>query len=453
MIRREFLAGTMAAARNATAQGKRPPNVLYLHSHDTGRYIQPYGHAIPTPNLQKLAAEGVLFRRAFDAAPTCSPSRASLLTGMCPHSNGMLGLAHRGFSLRDVKQHIVHTLRPAGYATALIGLQHVARTPETIGYDHVEQHGRNSAVAVGPAAAKWIRNAPAQPFFLDVGFFETHREFEKPGPAEDPRFALPPAPIVDTPQSRLDMAGYQASARVLDTGAGQVLDALAAAGLAGNTLVIYTTDHGVAFPYMKCNLTDHGTGVSLIMRGPGGFTGGKVCDALVSHLDLFPTLCDLAGAAHPSQLEGYSMLPLVTGAKPEIRDEIHAEVNYHAAYEPKRAVRTDRWKYIRNFGDRRKPVLPNCDDGLSKDIWLKYGWRDQKIEPEQLYDLVFDPNETRNLAGDPSARETLAGMRSRLDRWMRATADPLLKGPVPAPPGAVVNDAGGTSPREPVRPA
>ena len=97
----------------AQTSGKRP-NILYIHSHDSGRYLQPYGHAVPAPNLQRLSDEGVLFRQAFNAAPTCSPSRASLLTGMCPHSNGMFGLAHRGFVLNNYKQHILHTLRPAG---------------------------------------------------------------------------------------------------------------------------------------------------------------------------------------------------------------------------------------------------------------------------------------------------------------------------------------------------
>src|SRR5210317_215070 len=93
------------------------PNILYIHSHDTGRYIQPYGHAIATPNLQKLAEEGFLFRQNFCINPTCSPSRAALLTGSYPHENGMTGLAHRGFSLHDYSQHLVHTLRVAGYLT------------------------------------------------------------------------------------------------------------------------------------------------------------------------------------------------------------------------------------------------------------------------------------------------------------------------------------------------
>ena len=258
--RRNFLRTCVAgAAANAIAevQGSQP-NILYIHSHDTGRYLQPYGHAVPAPNLQRLAEGGVLFRKAFNAAPTCSPSRASLLTGMCPHSNGMFGLAHRGFALNDYRQHIVHTLRPAGYQSALIGLQHIARDPAVIGYDRVESFQGNRVENVAPAAAAFLREKHSAPFFLDVGFFETHREFRAPGPKEDARFCLPPAPIPDTPQTRADIAAFKASARVMDEGVGVVLKALEDAGLAGNTLVISTTDHGIPFPSMKCNLSDHG---------------------------------------------------------------------------------------------------------------------------------------------------------------------------------------------------
>src|SRR5512133_4145230 len=122
--RRTFLGGVAAAsALSAQAQtpAGRPPNVLYIHSHDSGRYLQPYGHAVPTPNLQRLASEGVLFRRAFSCAPTCSPSRSALLTGQFPHQNGMLGLAHRGFSMTDYRHHMLHTLRAAGYRSVLAG--------------------------------------------------------------------------------------------------------------------------------------------------------------------------------------------------------------------------------------------------------------------------------------------------------------------------------------------
>jgi N-sulfoglucosamine sulfohydrolase len=427
------------------------PNILYIHSHDTGRYVQPYGYAIPTPCLQKLAEQSVLFRKAFCAAPTCSPSRASLLTGQYAHCNGMLGLAHRGFSLYDYKHHLLYTLRGVGYHTALIGEEHLSKDPTTIGYDHVVKVEGHQSHIIAPTAIEILHNGLSQPFFLSVGFFETHREFLKPSTPRDAKYALPPAPLPDTPQTRLDMGAFKASAWELDQGMGAVLDALDAQGLSENTLVICTTDHGIAFPGMKGNLTDHGIGVMLIMRGPGGFTGGKVYDALVSHIDIFPTICDLLQIDHPNWLQGTSLLPLLGEKVDQLHDAIFAEVTYHAAYEPMRAVRTPRWKYIRRFDHHLGPVLPNCDDSPSKDVLIRYGWRERSRPLEQLYDLIFDPNEASNVANDLSVAMVLEEMRTLLDDWMEETNDPLLHGPVPAPPGAELNDPDQMSPSYPTR--
>jgi arylsulfatase A-like enzyme len=430
------------------------PNILYIHSHDTGRYIQPYGHPVHTPNLQRLAEQGVVFRQNYSMAPTCSPSRAALVTGMAPHSAGMIGLAHRGFALHDYRQHLVHTLHGAGYTSALAGVQHVAPRDELIGYRRVllaEGGGprpRATADAVATAAVEYLRHAPDQPFFLSVGFFETHREFHPPGPEDDPRYLRPPDPLPDTSETRRDMAGFHASARALDEGMGRVFAALDETGLAEHTLVICTTDHGLAFPGMKCNLTQHGLGTLLILRGPGGFRGGQVCDALVSHVDIFPTLCDLLQITPPAWLHGRSLMPLV-GGKAQVNDEVYGEVTYHAAYEPQRAVRTCRYNYVRRYGQHTGPVLPNCDDSPSKTLWMEAGWAQSDIVQEQLYDLLFDPQERSNLAGDPQMAPALAEMRQRLESWMARTNDPLLAGePVPAPRGAQVNDPEGLSPRE-----
>jgi arylsulfatase A-like enzyme len=429
------------------------PNIIYLHSHDTGRYVQPYGFGVPTPNIQRLAEEGVLFRQAFCAAPTCSASRTALLTGQSPHSAGMTGLVNRGWQLNDYNQHLLHTLRGAGYHTVLGGLQHLHQERTHLGFDQIIAPPKSTMVAeVAPAAAAFLQNAPQQPFFLDVGFFETHRDFPQADPAAA-RYLRPPAPLPDTPDTRQDMADFVEMAGELDRGVGIILDALAAAGLAENTLVIQTTDHGLAFPAMKCNLTDHGIGVLLIMRGPGGFTGGQVYDAMISHIDLFPTLCEYLNIAPPSWLQGKSLLPVIRGEHDEINDAIFAEVTYHAAYEPQRAIRTQRHKYIRRYGERTKPVLPNCDDSLSKDLWLAAGWQEREVATEQLYDLRFDPNEMQNLAALLAYADTLQDLRQRLDQWMTTTADPLLnQQPAPAPPGTVVNDPDGLSPREPTRP-
>ena len=148
------------------------PNILYIHSHDTGRFTSPYGYSVPTPHLQHLASEGVLFRQAFCAAPTCSPSRASLLTGECPHSNGMLGLVNRGFAMTasGYQHHIIHTLRrEAGYYSALIGLQHIAKDPHTIGYDHVEVFPGNHVEQVTPAAVRFLQTSSPATFLADGG--------------------------------------------------------------------------------------------------------------------------------------------------------------------------------------------------------------------------------------------------------------------------------------------
>ncbi|HEY0516584.1 MAG TPA: sulfatase [Solirubrobacteraceae bacterium] len=426
------------------------PNILYLHSHDTGRFVQPYGHPVPTPNIQHLADQGVLFRNAFCATPTCSTSRACLLTGQYGHNNGMLGLAHRGWSLNDYRQHIVHTLREAGYHSVLIGEQHIAKRPEIIGFDRVMKIETTHVESVAPVARQTLSEPLPQPFFLSVGFFETHRNWLEPPSLRDALYSLPPANLPDTSETRHDMAAYRASARSLDQGVGSVLEALDAQGLTENTLIFLTTDHGLAFPGAKATLYDRGLGVMLIMRGPGGFAGGRVHDGLVSHLDVYPTLCELAGVEKPDFLQGHSLLPLIQGQVSSLREELFAEMTWHAAYEPQRAVRTERWKYIRRFGDREAPVLVNCDDSPSKELLLRYGWGERKVPFEQLYDLVFDPNEASNLVGDAQCAEVLDELRSSLQGWMEATGDPLLEGDPQPPPGAELNDPDQLSASEPV---
>jgi arylsulfatase A-like enzyme len=197
---------------------------------------------------------------------------------------------------------------------------------------------------------------------------------------------------------------------------------------------------------MKCSLTDHGIGVMLIMRGPDGFSGGRVVDGMVSHIDIFPTLCDLLEIERPAWLQGTSILPLVRGEAAEVNEEIFAEVTYHAAYEPKRCVRTRRWKYIRRFDDRRTGVMPNCDDSYSKDELLEAGYRERPVASEQLYDLVFDPHEACNRASSAEHADTLEEMRGRLTAWMERTDDPLLRGQVPLPEGGITNDPDDLSP-------
>ncbi len=416
-----------------------PPNILYIHSHDTGRYIQPYGHAIPTPNIQWLADQGIMFRNAFAAAPSCSGSRAALLTGEYCHNNGMMGLAHRGFALSDYDHQLVRVLKSAGYHSELIGEQHISADPHILGYDVVHDIPTNEVAAVAPAAIGALTRPIREPFFLSVGFFETHRNFFAPSSVRDRVYSLAPPFLPDTPEIREDIAAYKASARSLDHGVGAVLNALNETGLDENTLVICTTDHGLAFPTAKASLLDRGIGVYLIMRGPG-FTGGRAYDELVSHIDVFPTVCEIAGIPVPEWAAGRSLASLVAGREPaNRRSEIFSELTYHVAYEPQRAIRTERYKYIRRFDDFPYPVLANCDDSPSKEAYLQRGWANRTVARESLHDLFFNPGEGRNLVGNELYADVLADLRGRLHTWMVDTHDPLLDGPVSPPAGAQIN--------------
>jgi arylsulfatase A-like enzyme len=443
------------------------PNILYLHSHDTGRYIQPYGYAVRTPHLQRFAEQGVLFRNAFCAGPTCSPSRAALLTGTWPHVNGMLGLAHRGSRLCDYQWHLSWYLRSHGYLSALFGVSHETdwHDHSALGYERVMPNlprgdTRDPNVYIAEEAAAFMAERHDRPFFLSVGFGLTHRTGSgvqwhngSASPTGDPRYVRPPAPLPDTPETRRDFADFAIAAGRLDECMGRVLAALDRNGLAANTLVIVTTDHGIAFPFMKCNLTDHGTGVMLMLRGPDGFTGGRVIDPLVSHIDVFPTVCHAAGVPVPAWVSGKDLGPLVRGEGAAVHDEVFSEVNWHAAVEPMRTVRTERYRYIRRYDGRTRPVLPNCDDSASKNEMLRLGWGERASAAESLFDNAFDPNQACNVAADPAYASALAEMRTRLDRWMRATNDPLLTGHLEPWPGMQVNPPDGASPQEPTVPA
>jgi len=330
----------------------------------------------------------------------------------------------------------------------LIGEQHVSDDVDVLGYDHVRRVGGTHVEFVAPEAVDFLTGNPPEPFFASVGFFETHRSCFEPTSVRDTLYSIPPPSLPDVVETRRDMAAFKASARSLDHGVGGVLNALMDSGLDDRTLVVCTTDHGLALPGLKAGLLDGGIGVMLIVRGPGGFTGGKVIDALVSQIDLYPTFCELAGLDVPEFVPGRSLLPLVRGETGAVRDEVFAEITYHAAYEPQRAVRTDRYKYIRRFLDGG-PVLANCDDSTTKDLMIELGWADRQIDAEQLYDVALDPNEIRNVAAEPGYARVREELSARLEQWMHETGDPLLAGDVPAPPGALVNTREQRSAAEP----
>jgi arylsulfatase A-like enzyme len=428
-------------------------NVLIFHLHDMGRYCSPYGCPAPTPHMQAFAESATVFRNAHCAAPTCSPSRAAMLTGQTAHQAGMYGLLHRGFDLRDHAQHLGSFLGRNGYETAYTGVQHEFNPdgdqppPYQRKLEPSDRSGSRDEQAAR-AAAEYLDGAGERPFFLWTGMFYPHRPFLKADPRRlNPDYLQPPAPLPDTPETRRDMADYMASVEHADGCFGTVMAALERNGLRDRTLVILTTDHGIAFPEMKCNLTAHGTGVALVVDFPDNPMRGAVSDALVSHMDVFPTVCDLAVLAPPAHVIAHSLLPLLRGEAESVRDDAFAEVNWHAGRDFMRGVRTNRYNYIRIFDENPNVALVNIDGSPSRDVWMRAGVsNDTPRDRVQLYDLARDPQERRNLAGDPAYRDARLDMERRLRSWMVRTDDPLMLGAPQPPAGARIDPRDGVDP-------
>ncbi|WP_327584386.1 sulfatase [Nonomuraea sp. NBC_00507] len=420
---------------------ERPPDVVLIHCHDLGRFLSCYGApAIPSPSLHALAERSVVFDNAFATAPLCTPARSSLFTGLSPHVNGLMGLAHAGWRYRRSVATMPELMSGLGYDTALIGLQHEHPNPMVLGFDEV--HGAGFLPRAWPVAREteaWLRNRRerSRPFLLTVGMWEVHR----PWPAEDYTHADPaavevPPYLPDNAHTREDLAAFYGAIRQLDAAVGHVIDAIDRHCDPDRTAVVFTTDHGAALPRAKGTLYDPGVEVALIVRPPAawGVPPGRRGQA-VSHLDILPTLLEMAGGSAGPGHEGRSIVPDLRGAAGPRDRTLFLEKSFHDRYDPMRAVRTSKYKYIRNFTDG--PALV-----LAKDIEespSRRGFGDGHLAPRppvELYDLRKDPWEQLNIAAEPAMAETVASLDDRLLRWMRETGDPLLDGPIPVPPRA-----------------
>lgn len=440
-----------------------PLNIVYLHAHDAGRFVQPYGYPVETPNLMRFAKESMLFRKAFAVSPTCAPSRAALTSGQYPHQVGMYGLPGlQGWLFDDYGKHLVRQFNRWEYLTVLAGVQHEADHQDfsCIGYQRVlesEHPARPQPGEFYPETIDKVERFLAtydreRPFFLSIGIDEPHRdniprpELNLHGKSDrfsktrhydpnrlDYRYTAPPPWLPDLPEIRRDMESFREGVRLMDEYMGRVFYALEHAGLSDTTLVIVTSDHGIEFPGGKKTLSDQGAQVMLMLRGPANtpFNGGQVVEPMVSHLDLYPTLCDLLEKEVEHPLAGKSLLPLARGDVDTLHKQIFTEQTYHGPLEPLRAVRTERYKLVRHYEDTA-PLLRH--DGPSAAIMENVSWYDRPIGREELFDLYLDPLEACNRAADPAYQSIKKDLQERLDKWMHETGDPFPTGVFPAPP-------------------
>ena len=465
------LAARAVVAADGDAPIARRPNILFCIADDWARHAGAYGDkVIRTPNFDRVAREGALFNNAFCAAPSCSPSRAGILTGQWVHrldqAASLNGPLFNRFAIYP------DLLEAAGY---FIGLQGKGWSPGPM-----EAGGwkRNPAGPRFPGFAEFLKARPKdRPFCFWFGSVDPHRNYAigagahsrlKPGgePADKldgpaaieqwnrllAQVEVPPY-LPDTAMVRSDILDYYFEVERFDRDLGRLLEQLAAAGELDQTLIVVTADNGWPFPRGKTNLYDAGTRQPLAIRWPARFGGGRVLDQIVSLTDLAPTFLEAAALRPPPEMTGRSLLPLLTEKSPRwsnrvlLERERHANVREGDLSYPSRALRTPEFLFIRNFRPERWPAgdpIPymqvgpfgDIDWGPTKDHVLA-GRDDPRMKKffdlacakrpaEELYDLKKDPHQIRNVAADPAYAKTRRALRAELDTWLKETGDPRV---------------------------
>jgi arylsulfatase A-like enzyme len=424
----------------AAPHSNQRPNILWLIAEDFGPHLGCYGtKEVWTPNLDRLAAEGVRYTRFFTTAPVCSPSRSAFMTGMYQTTIGAHNhRSHRddGYRLPEGVRLLTDWMREAGYFTA-----NIRELPDPFGFRGVGKTDWNFSYPGRPFDSdRWAELKLHQPFFAQINFQETHRAFKAPKRADPARVDLPPW-TPDHPVAREDWAKYLDCATELDRKIGLVLKQLETDGLAHNTVVVFFGDNGAAHFRSKQFCYDSGLHVPLIIRWPEDlaapklFQPGAADDRLIAAIDLAPTVLDLAGAKKPAKMEGQIFLG--KRAEPPRQYVFGARDRCDETVFRIRTVRDARYRYIRNFTADRPFLQPNEYKEKQYPVWnlLKELQAAGRLAPaqavfcaptmpeEELYDLETDPHEVHNLARSPEHRNVLKRLRSALEKWIEATRD------------------------------
>jgi N-sulfoglucosamine sulfohydrolase len=426
-------------ARDAEAAPGKPDIVIFLADDLSYADVPNGGDAnVRTPALQRLTSEGMTFDRAFVASPACAPSRAALLTGMMPARNGAEANHDRAnAAIRKLPSY----LQEQGYEVVAFGkVAHYLHTG-TYGFDYYANDTFHDHKGI-PAAAEWLKaRKDKRPLALFVGTNWPHVPWPRTTEGYDPAAVKLPPKTVDTPVTRDARARFYAAVTRMDQDLASTMDAVDAV-LGKDTFVLYSTDHGTQWPFGKWNLYDTGTRVPMVVRWNGHVKAGSRTDAMVSWVDVLPTLVQLAGGKTPEGIDGISFSSLFgVGTGTAGRKEIFTTHNNDGRVNvyPMRSIRTDRWKYIENlhpdwtYTTHIDLKVMRTDSGAYFPSWRDAAEKDPaaktivdgyyKRPAEELYDLQADPAEQVNLAGDPRYAKDLAGLRTRLAAWRKAQGD------------------------------
>ncbi len=455
LIKSGLIAALLAAAvSTAAARETTAPDILLISGDDLGAYLGCYGDPfVRTPHMDKIAADGVRFDNAWVAQASCSPSRSAIMTGLYPHQNGQIGLAHRGFSMSGDFPSIPSLLNEAGYFTGLVGKHHIkpeSSFPYKFRWDVNGVKNRDPDL-IGEQVARFLTEAGNEPFFLHTGLHDPHRPLleQVEGYPADPltsgEVELLPfmKGLEDVPGLLDDVAGYYNCIMRMDDCVGSTIDALKKAGRFDNTMIIVIGDHGAPFGRAKVTSYNPGLRIPFIVKWPKVAKAGSASTALVSTVDILPTMLDAAGVKYDGTLAGTSLRPVVENPDANVREFMFGEFTAHlpADYHPNRTVRSKKFQLIHYLqgavpnptpgieGLDERNAIKNTDLGTSR---ARAAVERYMNPPEyELFDLEKDPENFVNLAGQPEYAEIEKTLKAELMKWRKETKDPLLE------PGAV----------------
>jgi len=434
LLRLFTLYAAAAAASVTLGADQEKPNFLFIIADDcTYRDIGCYGGQAYTPNIDRLATEGVLFTHCFQSAPMCSPTRHNIYTGLYPVKSG--AYPNHTFAKPGTRS-VVHYLKPLGYRVALSGKRHIAPR-EVFPFEYLASAGNNpdfEAIDVFLADCK----RDGTPFCLFACSNEPHSPWNKGDPSRyhADKLKLPPY-FVDTPQTRESMTRYLAEITYYDGQVGQALALLDKHRLADDTLVIVVSEQGSSFPFGKWTCYDTGLQSAFVARWPGRIPAGTVNDALIEYVDVLPTYIELAGGEPPEVLDGKSLVPVLLGQAKQHKQYVFGEMTTRGIINGSehfgiRSIRSPRFKYIWNFTPEvqfrnactKSGIFQSWREKAANDADAADKVRRYEHRPgEELYDVTKDPYEWNNLADDPEYAEAKDELRTRLLAWMKAMGD------------------------------
>ncbi|QDT25995.1 Arylsulfatase [Gimesia panareensis] len=425
---------------NVSQSAETRPNIVMILADDVSwNDLGCYGHpSIRTPNLDRLAQEGLRFDNAYLTISSCSPSRCSVITSRYPHNTGAPEL-HT--PLPEGQVLFPQLLRDAGYYTVISGKQHMGPYALT-SFDHVSK-------GKGPGREEdWVpilkKRPQDQPFFCWFASTDAHRAWQKSKEYQphQPEDVVVPPYLVDSAETRKDLAQYYDEISRLDYFTGQILDELDAQGIADNTLVLFFADNGRPFPRCKTRLYDSGIKTPMMVRWPKVIKPGTVTKSLVSTIDLGPTFLEVAGVKADPRMQGVSFEKLFKHPDAKVRDYAFGEHNWHVFKAHERMVRSGDWLYIRNaIPGQRNLCVESIEFPSGEVLWerfeagkLKPNQKDVFLKPrprEELYQVSKDPHQFHNLAEKPEYASELARLRGVLDQWSKQTGDTIPANPSP----------------------